>query len=78
MREVEIPICFENPETKTLQDLGILEVDIKDSLVRNVTFYRIDVIHPHKELYCSIYSGGEVFFSPMSYDEMKIFLKDKI
>lgn len=72
-KPLEIPLLFDNEETKGLDNAGL---DFSDDLyvVKNATFYEITSIMPRdhdKDEVTVLYSDGACYYSPMTYKELK-------
>lgn len=76
----EIEILWHTPETKKKENAG-MAVDPSEMVNREITLYRIDAIGPHdwgEHKFCDIFSGGEQWIAPYSYEEMKALIEEKM
>jgi len=76
--KLKLPILFHNESTEQLEDLD-LPVDTSDLDVRNVIFYKIDIIYPYIKddvEYCIIVSSGLEFTCIYNTKQVENIIKD--
>lgn len=73
MKPLELPIFHHNDQTSSLSELGI-DFNVEDCTIKSMTFYSINAIgidtQDGKD-YGLIFSNGDSFTSPLSYEELK-------
>lgn len=78
MTGIQISVLWHSDQSRALQDA---ELEIDDSLYehRFVTIYRLDAISPNRSYgkeYTNLHFSGDSMIAPISYDEMRKYLKD--
>lgn len=77
---LELEIFVHTEETKQKEIAG-LNVPIAEYDLDWCTFYSIDAVHAVKDdgvEYCLIYAGGDAFYSPLTYREVKQIIEKEI
>jgi len=76
--ELEIEMLWHTDETRKLDELD-QTYDVKLLENRTMTFYNVDAIAPNlwdkTHSFCSIWSGGEKWISPYTYEQVKEMIK---
>ncbi|WP_412464194.1 hypothetical protein [Flavobacterium mekongense] len=68
--ELELPVLWYTEEQQKLISSDI-EVDFKDCITKQHTFYTISHIRPYNEKCCSVCSDAQYFIVPLKYEKVK-------
>lgn len=77
--ELDLEILWHTDKTIELDTVG-MSFDIDETETRTVTFYHIEMIKPNywddNHEFCDIYSGGDKWISPYTYEQVKEMIKN--